>query len=122
MAGVSRWRQWWGNRPWPWRRWSIAVRVEHGDEIPAQLPFRGAVLVVTAGQPKWMAFDCPCRRGHRVMLNLDPRRRPVWRVLSLSPLTIDPSVDDPTMRGHCHFFLHRGRVIWVRGKEGSRLL
>jgi hypothetical protein len=122
MAWMSRWRQWWWNQPWPWRPWSVAVRVEHGDEIPAQLPFRGAALVVTVGQPRCVAFDCPCNRGHRVMLNLDPRSRPVWRLKNLSPLTIDPSVDDSTMRGHCHFFLHGGHVTWVRGRERTSLL
>jgi hypothetical protein len=50
------------------------------------------------------------------MLNLDPRRHPAWRVENLSPLTIEPSIDDRTGPGHCHFFLHRGRVIWVRGR------
>jgi hypothetical protein len=56
------------------------------------------------------------------MLNLDPRSRPVWRLKNLSPLTIDPSVDDSTMRGHCHFFLHGGHVTWVRGRERTSLL
>lgn len=116
MARVNRWRQWWQDQPWPWRRWNVAVRVEHGDEVPARLPFRVAALVVTAGKARWVAFDCPCGRGHRVMLNLDPRRHPAWRVENLSPLTIEPSIDDRTGPGHCHFFLHRGRVIWVRGR------
>ena len=104
---------WWARLPLPWRRWRVVVRVNEGDEVPPQLPFRGAVLVGPSEQPRWLAFDCPCGRGHRVMVNLDSRRNPQWQVLAQDPLTLAPSVDDAAAGRRCHFLLQRGRTMWV---------
>src|SRR5437899_8006736 len=38
-------------------------------------------------------FDCPCRTGHRIMLNADPSRPPYWTLNQVVRLTISPSVD-----------------------------
>ena len=107
---VGRRIKWW---QWmPRRTWRLVLVVDEADEVPARLPRHTAALVGPNENPKWIAFDCPCRRGHRVMLNLDRRRRPAWSVVSRYPLTISPSIDDYAM-GRCHFFLRQGRIQWA---------
>jgi len=95
------------------RRYRILATVAHADEVPDELPRRGAVLVGEPGAAKWLVFDCPCRERHRVMLNLDPTRSPRWFASGGERLTISPSVDAPSARGRCHYFVRDGRVHWV---------
>jgi Family of unknown function (DUF6527) len=72
------------------------------------------VLVGTVdGQHSWIAFDCPCGRRHRIVLNLSPMRRPRWRVTVEAPLTIVPSIDSAEGRTRCHYWIRDGRVQWV---------
>lgn len=111
MAGVGV-IPWWRKIPLPWRRWRMVLFVEAADEIPDRLPHRGAVVVGTMQRPKWIAFDCPCGTGHRVMVNLDQGRRPFW-VLREIPLTLTPSIDDRVDGRRCHFMMTRGRVRWA---------
>lgn len=116
MAGVKH-VSWWQWMPLPWRKWRLVGRVEAGDEVPDRLPRKGVVLVGPAERPTWAAFDCPCGRGHRLMVNLDKTRRPAWRVESLRPLSIRPSVDDITKGRRCHFFISNGRITWARDER-----
>jgi len=111
---MTRIADWWKKVQLPFKKWRVVVSVEAADEIPPLLPEYGAAVVRSAGRAKWLAFDCPCGKGHRIMLNLDPSRRPVWRLVNDSPLTVSPSVDDQGLGRSCHFFIERGRVLWVR--------
>ena len=104
---------WW---QWlPFWRWRVVGTVESADEIPDRLPRNGAVLVGSATYPKWIGFDCPCRRGHRIMLNADTSRRPAWRVDAANGrLTIAPSVDFVGSEFRCHYFVRNGRIEWTK--------
>jgi Family of unknown function (DUF6527) len=102
--------RWWHTLPR--RKWRLVLLVDEADEVPERLPHNTAALVGPAEQPKWIAFDCPCRRRHRIMLNLDRRRLPAWSLVSQQPLTLSPSIDDYAM-GRCHFFLRQGRIKWA---------
>jgi hypothetical protein len=104
----------------PRRRWRVVAWVDAADEVPTRLPRRGAVIAGPESEPHWLVFDCPCRRGHRVMLNLDPRRRPIWRITQTQPLTVRPSVDDHTSERRCHFFVREGRINWVPRRVEAR--
>jgi hypothetical protein len=88
------------------------AEVDAADDVPRRLPRNGVVLV---GHPipKWLGFDCPCRSGHRVLLNLEPTRRPHWRVLKDRQLTVSPSVDESGPQGRCHYLIERGKIVWV---------
>lgn len=122
MAALGRFlRRWLPLWPpaWP-RRWRIVATVDAGDEIPDLIADHGVVLVGPTSRPTWAAFDCPCRRDHRIMINLDPSRRPVWRVESRTPLSIRPSIDDRATHRRCHFFIARGRTIWAHDEEETR--
>ena len=88
-------------------------QVSSGDEVPDKLPDKGVLIVGAPGNATWAAFDCPCRTGHRLMVNLDRRRHPFWSVDSLKPLTIRPSIDDVTSKRRCHFFVRGGRIRWA---------
>ena len=96
-----------------WRPWRIAGYVGAADEIPDRLPAKGVILVGMDDKPTWAALDCPCRRGHRLMVNLDRSRLPAWSIDSTEPLTIRPSIDDVTSDRQCHFVLRRGRIRWA---------
>lgn len=111
---------WWQRLQLPWRRWRVVTRVDAGDEVPEELPARGIVLVGPPNNPTWAAFDCPCRRGHRLMVNLDPSRHPSWRILTTKPITLRPSVDDITPERRCHFIMDAGRIKWAHGGQETR--
>ena len=105
------------SRKGPWRLGSV---VDAATDIPFALEKCNGVLVGSTEHPKWIAFDCPCATGHRIMLNLDPSRRPVWRMTSTNPLTLRPSVDSVEKKRRCHFVMNNGQVLWVREHRRSR--
>ena len=113
MGRVKQLHTWWERVTLPWREWRIVMSVRAGDEIPGNIPKYGAVVVALDGMPTWIAFDCPCGRGHRIMLNLNPERRPSWIIKRATPLTLFPSIDDSDGGRRCHFFLQAGRVHWA---------
>jgi len=120
MAKLNRRVDWWGWIPRRWQRWRVVQTVEAGDDVPVAIPTHGAVMVESRGLPTWLAFDCPCGTGHRIMLNLSRDRSPRWAVKSRSPLTVSPSVDTITAGRRCHYFLERGRVVWARENRKAR--
>jgi hypothetical protein len=106
---------WW---QWlPFQRWRIIGAAESADEIPDRLPRNAAALVADQARVKWIVFDCPCRTGHRIMLNADPGRRPRWALPQTSPLTISPSIDSQGDRRRCHYFIRNGRVEWAKDSD-----
>ena len=109
--------RWWD---WlPFQRWRQVDLVESADEAPERLPRRGVVLVGQADALKWAVFDCPCGRGHRIMLNLDQRRRPAWRVAVARRwrYTIIPSVDALAHGRRCHYHVRDGKTVWVADSD-----
>ena len=118
MAGLKQ-IPWWRHLPFPWRTLIVALEVGDADEIPQQLPSCCAVLVGNRQSQKWIAFDCPCKQHHRVMLNLDHRRRPHWQIGPDRALTLKPSVDDHSNGTRCHYFVRNGRIQWVGYNETS---
>lgn len=100
------------------RRWRISMTVGEADEVPAVLPHNNAVLVGTT-KTKWIVFDCPCRTGHRIMLNVDDAKKPYWRfnVSANGRLTIYPSIFYRSHLGQCHFFIQSGKTLWTKGNS-----
>jgi Family of unknown function (DUF6527) len=118
MASMTKipWWQW-----VPGQSWRIVMVVDEADEMPARLPRNAVVLVGSHEKPKWLAFDCPCRTGHRVLLNLDPARFPYWRLKSKKKLTLAPSIDWNDNDRSCHFLMRTGHVVWAQQKGGIEL-
>ena len=104
---------WWRSLPLPWRRWRVAEHVAAADEVPQRLPYRGVVLVGPRHAPTWLVFDCPCRTGHRLMVNLDRTRPPFWTIELQRALSIHPSIDDITPERRCHFIIRNGKLRWA---------
>lgn len=104
---------WWRRITLPWYKWRVVQTVLAADAVPTRLPAKCAVLVKNQFKPGWLVFDCPCRRGHRVMLNLSLNRHPRWLIKKTLPLTISPSVNDFTIDTSCHYFIHEGRIKWM---------
>lgn len=108
----------WLRRPLGWRplrgrRWRVVSRVDAADLVPEHIPTRGVVLVETAGKPAWLAFDCPCNNGERILLNVSPRRYPSWTVLTQDPLRLRPSIHIRQPKHRCHFWIWNGKVRWA---------
>lgn len=105
------------------RPWRLAATVSDMDEVPQHIAARRAYLVATAVRPKWLVFDCPCGTGHRIVLNLDSARRPVWtvRLSKRGVLTLRPSVNYGDDRRKCHYVLLNGQVEWIRSRGTSQL-
>src|SRR5207247_1113350 len=47
--------------------------------IPADTG-RNLYIVEKGHRRAWAVFNCPCERGHRLVVNLSPSRRPYWSV------------------------------------------
>jgi hypothetical protein len=89
--------------------------VESPSDVPDDLPRQGLVVVGMPEYPKWAVFECPCGRGHRLMLSLQRGHRVSWRLrLGARGPSLSPSID-LIADFRCHFWLHEGRVRWVRG-------
>ena len=83
-------------------------------DVPDRLSRRELVVVGTDAFPKWAVFNCPCGRGHRIMLSLQRSHLPHWRLeLGGHGPSLWPSVHSVTAY-RCHFWLRDGRVRWVR--------
>lgn len=113
MARMKSLIVWWQSLPLPWRNWRIVGQVLAGDEVPEQLPYCGIVLVGPSENATWAVMDCPCRVGHRLMVNLDKTRYPFWTIESRTPLSIRPSIDNVTPVRRCHFTIRAGKTVWA---------
>jgi Family of unknown function (DUF6527) len=91
----------------------VVALVAKPSRVPDELPRNGVVLTgASLKNPAWILFDCPCGRGHRAMLNLSPKERPVWKASGLRRLTLNPSVDDLSI-DRCHYWVRDGRIDWA---------
>lgn len=102
---------WWARRPR--RRYAVLGTVSEADLVPDRLPRKGVVLVANDSGPKWIAFDCPCRRRHRLLVPLSQSRHPHWTVDGSKHPSLRPSVDSHDSGDRCHFWLARGRIRWA---------
>jgi hypothetical protein len=109
---------------WQWipfqRRWRVVGIVDEADDVPGRLPRNGGVIVESMGKRKWLVFDCPCRKGHRILLNIfADKAGPHWRIVSDASLTVSPSVDVAHGDQRCHYFIRRGKIIWATHLRGA---
>lgn len=105
---------------WQWLplwRWRIIGAVESADEVPVRLPRNAVVLVGDTSYAKWIIFDCPCRTGHRIMLNADAGRRPFWALNAAKLATISPSIDYHGTDRRCHYFIRSGKIVWAKDSD-----
>jgi hypothetical protein len=87
------------------------------DLLPDRLPRKALVTVEGRTGPVWVAFDCPCRRRHRLLIPLRMDRSPHWFLTATQPPSLHPSVDSHDGGHRCHFWLTDGRIRWARGYQ-----
>lgn len=72
------------------------------------------IYIVEKGQRRaWAVFNCPCERGHRLVVNLSPNRWPCWGVSVRRGLaSFWPSL---WLKEQCksHFWIRRNRIYWA---------
>jgi hypothetical protein len=91
------------------------------DELPECPRIDELAVAGTRAHPKWALLDCPCGKGHTILLGLDSQRTPRW-TLSINKSrrpTLYPSVDRISDGRRCHFWLRNGEIEWV-GKPFHR--
>lgn len=88
---------------------------EHSD-LPVVPRASELAIAGTQEHPKWALLDCPCGRGHTILLPLSPSAGVHWRVVvdangcpSISP-SIDRDGDDGV---RCHFWIRNGKANWA---------
>lgn len=97
------------------RRHSLegAVIVEYVNDVPERLSGR-LYVVSRAGIPRRALFECPCRCGLRIDLNLSEERSPAWAASVINEkATLSPSVWVPKEQCGSHFFVRNNRIDWV---------
>lgn len=107
---IDLWRRLRLTRP----RISAISYVESPTDVPDALPRHTLVIVGVPDYPKWAIVECPCGRGHRLMVSLQRGHRLFWRLeLDGRGPSLSPSIDS-VARWRCHFWLREGRVRWVQ--------
>jgi hypothetical protein len=92
------------------------------DLIPQRLPRKGLAIVDQGRGPSWIAFDCPCRRRHRLLISLSEHVLPCWQLTSEPRPSLSPSVDVVEDGQRCHFWLKDGAIRWAgTAEEGRRV-
>jgi hypothetical protein len=92
-------------------------------ELPEALEPGINYLVGQREAPWQVALLCPCGCLEVIHLNLLPPGPPLWRVAQDSDgaLTVSPSIWR-TKGCRSHFWIRRGRVVWVAGRAGTAAL
>lgn len=96
------------------RRYERVVVVDSMTAIPERLG-RAIYIVRRDGIGRRAAFECPCRCGRKIDLNLIPsNQQPSWSAtMDSDKVTLHPSVwlrSDPCQS---HFFIRHSRVVWT---------
>lgn len=110
-------------RWWKWlprRRYAVVCTVPAADLIPHRLPRRGLAIVDDGRGPAWIAFDCPCRRRHRLLISLSEPIRPYWHLTIEQRPSLTPSVNVSEEEHRCHFWLKNGSIQWVGNSDQRR--
>jgi Family of unknown function (DUF6527) len=98
---------------WFKRKRYTGIRVlERVSEVPEDTD--SLIFIVRRnGNPLWAVLDCPCRRGHRLSVNLRVNDNPHWTIREEGPfVTIHPSL---WYKDECrsHFWITKNEVKWV---------
>lgn len=88
--------------------------------VPADID-RDIYVVAKGRRRGWAVFNCPCERGHRLVVNLSPNRRPYWGISVRQGLaSLWPSL---WLKQDCrsHFWVRRSRVYWAHFDDDEYL-
>jgi hypothetical protein len=102
---------WWARHRPRWR-YCIAGSVDAADLLPDLLPKKALVVVENDERATWVAFDCPCKRRHRLLIPLSTSKQPHWKLRRDKRPSLTPSVDSHDGVQRCHFWLTNGPMGW----------
>lgn len=71
---------------------------------------------------KWVIFECPCSKGHRLDVNLMKSQSPRWRaIFSKGKLSLSPSVvvTDHPCQSHFWFDSNKAIEAYFLGEAGT---
>lgn len=95
-------------------RLDVVAFYETRVDVPDELDRNVVAIVGAPERPKWAVFECPCGRGHQLLVDLQHSHKRHWQIaLGSRGPTVHPSIDSRTTF-RCHFWLGEGRVWWVR--------
>lgn len=93
----------------------------NSNEAQASLEAAGDLAVVIRGVPRMLMLKCPCDCGDILVINLDRRVGPAWRMYSSgNSLTLYPSYWRDS-KCESHFVLWNSRVYWCGWADDDRL-
>ena len=104
--------QWWVRlqRKYVFKR---VVIIESMTNLPSKLN-SDIYIVRRGGYDRRAVFNCPCKCGRRIDLNLVSGRGPHWSLtVKKGKATISPSVWLRNERCRSHFFIRESKVDWV---------
>ncbi|MGE5282000.1 MAG: DUF6527 family protein [Chloroflexota bacterium] len=120
---MGRFRQrvidWWRRRRVTRPRIDRITRYRELPDLPVNLDRHSLAVCGPDSALKWAAFECPCGRGHRIVVSLQSTHHPRWRLSAVDAgPSLWPSIDSHG-ESRCHFWLEDGRVCWVKDHERS---
>jgi len=89
------------------------------DEAAVTLTSPGDAAIVYRGVPRMLLMNCPCRCGDILVVNLDKRAGPAWRMYQRGgSLTLFPSYWRDSECGS-HFVLWSNNIYWCDWEDDS---
>jgi hypothetical protein len=89
------------------------------DEAAATLTIPGDAALVCRGVPRMLLLNCPCGCGDILVVNLDKRAGPAWRMYQRGKsLSVFPSYWRDS-KCESHFILWRNNIYWCDWEDDS---
>ena len=89
------------------------------DEAANSLRTSGDTALVHRGVARMLLMDCPCGCGDVLVINLDPRAGPAWRIYRQGEaVSLFPSYWRDT-KCESHFILWRNKICWCNWDDDS---
>ncbi len=89
------------------------------DEAAKSLKIPGDTALVHRGVPRMLLMNCPCGCGDVLVINLDSRSGPAWRIYRRGhAISLFPSYWRDT-KCESHFILWRNRIYWCDWDDDS---
>lgn len=91
--------------------------VSSRDQARPLMAATGDAVLIERGVPRALILRCPCGCGDDLILNLDRRAGPAWRMYRRrEKLTVYPSYWRETACGS-HFIISSDRILWCHSRD-----
>jgi len=91
-------------------RYSSVAFVDSLPDVPIHVG-NEIYIVGSSERAKWVVFDCPCLKGHKLTVNLMKSRYPHWSLkLSGGKVSLSPSIVVTDHPCKSHFWLKSNQI------------